>query len=122
MLRALQQSGRVRDPESALADVMERERDMATGIENGLAIPHARTRTVDNLVCAIGIKSEGIDFGAKEGPSRIIILTLSPENRPGPHIQFMAVMSRIFTQTFCEKAMAATSGEALYELIIRENK
>jgi PTS system nitrogen regulatory IIA component len=88
-------AGKVKDRLVALRAVLERERKMSTGMQSGIAIPHGKTETVENLVTAFGIKREGIDFDSLDGqPARIFVMTLSPENRTGPHIQFLAEISR----------------------------
>jgi len=89
--------GRVLHRDVVLRDVFEREKAMGTGMENGIALPHAKTDGVDDLEVAIGIKKEGVDFGAMDGKkSRIFILIISPQkDSGGPHIQFLACISSI---------------------------
>jgi len=121
LLGLLHRSGLVGDLKAAREAVLTREKEMATGIENGLAIPHGRTDAVDDLVCAIAIKRQGVDFGARGGElSRIIILTLSPADHPVPHIQFMSLVSRTFRKAVCDKALAARTRSKLYELLVGE--
>jgi PTS system nitrogen regulatory IIA component len=87
---------KITDREAVLSAVMERERKMSTGIQHGVAIPHAKTRAVKELVACIGLKPEGVDFDALDGePSRIFIMTLSPIDRVGPHVQFLAEVSMV---------------------------
>jgi PTS system nitrogen regulatory IIA component len=87
---------KISDREAVLAAVMERERKMSTGIQHGVAIPHAKTKAVKELVACIGLKPEGVDFDALDGePSRIFIMTLSPIDRVGPHVQFLAEISMV---------------------------
>ncbi len=83
--------GLVRDRAQALNDVLQRERVMSTGMQDGIAIPHARSDSVEKLVCAVGLCRDGIDFTALDGQSsRIVILTLAPRREAAPHMQFMA--------------------------------
>ena len=94
----LMAAGKIRDlkdKKEALRVVLERERKMSTGMQNGIAIPHGKTDRVDNLVAAVALKKSGVDFGSLDGqPSRIFVMTLSPDTRTGPHIQFLAEISR----------------------------
>ncbi|NOU35256.1 MAG: PTS sugar transporter subunit IIA [Kiritimatiellaceae bacterium] len=88
-------AGKITNHTEAVKAVLAREEKMSTGMQNGIAIPHGKTDAVDQLVAAIGIHRTGVSFAAMDGkPSRIFILTLSPENRAGPHIQFLAEISR----------------------------
>lgn len=95
LLDIMQTTGTIDDPKLAYADVLQREKMMSTGMQDGVAIPHARTKAVRHLTCAIGMKPEGLDFEALDGqPSKIFVLTLSPADGGTPHIQFMAGISR----------------------------
>ena len=96
LLGLLVKAGRVSEVDTVLGELMERERKMSTGIQHGVAIPHAKTRAVKSLVACIGIKRDGIDFQSLDGePSRIFIMTLSPIDRVGPHVQFLAEISMV---------------------------
>jgi mannitol/fructose-specific phosphotransferase system IIA component (Ntr-type) len=98
MLDLLVRNGKVKDREAALKAILDREHKMSTGMQHGIAIPHGKTDSLTGakLVTALGLKKTGVDFGALDGkPSTIFIMTLSPLNRTGPHIQFLAEMSQI---------------------------
>lgn len=98
MLDLLVRNEKVKDREAALKAILDRERKMSTGMQHGIAIPHGKTDAVagSKLVTALGLKKSGVDFGALDGkPSTIFIMTLSPLNRTGPHIQFLAEMSQV---------------------------
>lgn len=76
-------------------DLLERERSMSTGLQNGIALPHCKTDSVDQLCVALGIHRQGVDFAAMDGnPSRIFVLILSPKDRPGEYLQFVAGLSK----------------------------
>lgn len=96
LLEILVVEKKISDKQKVLRDVMEREKKMSTGIQHGVAIPHAKTAAVKDLVACIGLKPEGADFDSLDGePSRIFIMTLSPVDRVGPHVQFLAEISMI---------------------------
>lgn len=96
LIDILSSNGKVEDVELAYSDVMSRESKMSTGIQQGVAIPHAKTKAVKNLVACIGIKKDGLDFESLDGlDSNIFIMTLSPSDHIGPHVQFLAEISRI---------------------------
>jgi len=104
----LRVAGLLRDPAEAERVVLARERLMSTGLEHGIAIPHGKTDTVDRLLVALGLKPEGIDFGCVDGqPARILILTLSPASRSGPHIRFMAEVSGLLRSASLRAAVLA---------------
>jgi Kef-type K+ transport system membrane component KefB/mannitol/fructose-specific phosphotransferase system IIA component (Ntr-type) len=118
LLDLLARNGCVRDVEDARRVVWEREQSMSTGLQRGIAIPHGRTDSVNVLVCAVGIKREGLDFESLDGrPSRIIVLTLSPRSSPGPHVQFMSEISQALTEEACDRILATTDAETIYRLL-----
>ena len=120
MVDLLVASGHIRDREAVLKAVLEREKRMSTGMQNGIAIPHGKTDSVDCLVAALGIKRGGMDFGALDGqPSNIFVLTVSPDSRTGPHIQFLAEISRPLNDASVRaKLLAATSPDEVLHLLI----
>lgn len=90
-------SGKIRDAATAKKAVLERERRMSTGMKHGIAIPHGKTDAVDDLVACIGVSDVGVDFDALDREDcRIFIMTLSPANKTGPHLQFLAEVSLLF--------------------------
>ena len=120
MVDLLVASGHIRDREAVLKAVLEREKRMSTGMQNGIAIPHGKTDSVDCLVAALGIKRGGVDFGALDGqPSTIFVMTVSPDSRTGPHIQFLAEISRPLNDASVRaKLLAATSPDEVLHLLI----
>jgi PTS system nitrogen regulatory IIA component len=116
MIGFLSAAGKFTGKTAAVQAVLAREEKMSTGMQNGIAIPHGKTNAVDQLVAAIGIHRAGVDFAAMDGkPSHIFILTLSPENRAGPHIQFLAEISKLLSRPELRTKLlnAATADEIL---------
>jgi len=120
LLDILMRTGKVKDRDAALSALLDREKKMSTGIQFGVAIPHAKTDAVDELLTCVGIKKEGVDFEALDGlDSQIFIMTLSPEKRTGPHVQFLADMSGVLqSEDIREKMLHCESQEALLQLIL----
>ncbi|MFP4508766.1 MAG: PTS sugar transporter subunit IIA [Spirochaetaceae bacterium] len=96
LLDMLYASGKVSDREAALHALMENENRMSTGMEHGIAIPHAKTDAVEELLACVGITKKKVDFESLDRkPARIFIMTLSPKGRTGPHIRFLAEISQL---------------------------
>ncbi len=92
----LVKSGKVKDRDMAINDVMSREEKGTTGLEKGIAIPHAKTAAVDNLSMAIGISKDGVDFKAADGGySYIFFLLLAAPGISGPHIEALSEIARL---------------------------
>lgn len=99
--------------------VLAREEKMSTGMQNGIAIPHGKTDKVDQLVAALAIHRAGVEFDAMDGnPSHIFIMTLSPENRAGPHIQFLAEISKTLSRReLRDGLLRAGSADEIFDLL-----
>jgi len=115
----LNDNGLLLDRDVVLEAVLVREQTKSTGIGSGIAIPHGKCKAVKELVMAIGIAGEPIDFESIDGnPVTIIILLVSPADQTGPHIQALARISRLMLdEPFKQALEKATSAEKVYELI-----
>jgi PTS system nitrogen regulatory IIA component len=97
LLDILVAAKKITDREAALNAIMDREQKMSTGMKHGIAIPHGKTSTVSDLVACIGISDNPVNFQALDNePCRIFIMTLSPVEKTGPHLQFLAEVSLLF--------------------------
>ncbi len=94
------------DRNLSLQDILAREGYLSTGLENGIAIPHAKTDGVKQLIISFGIKKDGVDFESLDGkPGQFIFLVLSPRDTAGPHIQALAAISRNLKDANIRKAL-----------------
>jgi fructose-specific phosphotransferase system IIA component len=95
LLLKMQELSLINDYDNTLNDILTREGYLSTGLENGLAIPHAKTKGTDKLVMVFGLKKEGVDFETLDNkPAQLIFLVLSPPDTSGPHIQALALITR----------------------------
>jgi len=103
----------------ALQAVLAREQTKSTGIGSGIAIPHGKCTAVKELVIAMGIAPQAIDFNSVDNkPVSIIILLISPIDQTGPHIQALAKISRLLLdETLRNKLTKAGSAEEVFELL-----
>lgn len=91
---------------------------MSTGLQDGVAIPHGKSDSVDRLICAVGIKHEGVDFNSLDGePSQIIILTISPKSQPAPHVQFMSTVSQLLSRGERERLLACRTARQIHNVL-----
>ena len=119
MVDRLVAAGKITDREGALNAIFEREEKMSTGMQNGVAIPHGKTDSVKSLVAAVGLNKAGVDFDSMDGsPCTIFVMTLSPLKRRGPHMQFLAEVSRLIGQSSeREKLLACKTHNDIHELL-----
>jgi len=97
LLDILVAAKKIKDRTAAYNAIMDRENKMSTGMKHGIAIPHGKSPTIEDLVACIGISDTAVDFDALDHePCRIFIMTLSPVEKTGPHLQFLAEISLLF--------------------------
>ncbi|MGL1891370.1 MAG: cation:proton antiporter [Spirochaetaceae bacterium] len=96
MVNILYKNGDISDKAEVLQGVLDREKLMSTGLQNGVAIPHCKTDSVASIKTVIGLCKEGMDFDSLDGePTKILVLIVSPKSNPGPHIQFLSAIGSI---------------------------
>lgn len=119
LLDILVKSGKISERQAAMDAVMERERKMSTGMKHGIAIPHGKTAIVKDLVACIGISQNPVDFDSLDHePCRIFIMTLSPPDRTGPHLQFLAEVSLLFKNPEKrEQLLKAKTPDEVYRIL-----
>lgn len=112
-------TGKITDRSMALKAILDRENLMSTGLERGVAVPHAKSKAVDELTMALGISSEGIDFQSADGkPSHLFFLLLAPESAAGPNVKVLAQIARLTNDpSLCEALKKASSSQEVMEII-----
>src|SRR5262247_3818450 len=98
-----------------LSKVLQRESMMSTGIGNGVAIPHGKTRLLDHLVAACGVSPRGIEFDSMDGENaNLFILLVSPERLRGPHVKALANVSRLLKEESVRNALRTSATPAAF--------
>lgn len=117
-------AGKLLDRNQVLQDAFEREEIMSTGMEHGIALPHAKSDGITETTVAIGIKKEGVNFGSIDGkPSRLFILIASPKKDCALYAQFLAAVGSIFgNEALREAVINAETVHEIMELIKKHKK
>jgi mannitol/fructose-specific phosphotransferase system IIA component (Ntr-type) len=124
MVEALRAAGRFRgaDTEDIVRAILKREFLGSTGIGRGVAIPHTKHPSVDRLVGTIAVShKEGVAFESLDGePVFVLVLLISPQDRPGDHLRALENVSRCLRDDAFVKALrAATTREEIAALLDR---
>lgn len=116
----LAEVGRIEDRDLILESVLEREKLMSTGVGNGVAIPHAKSKAVENIIAAFGKTAEEVDFQSLDKkPVRLIFLLIGPEENPSLHIKALSKISRLTShKKFRQKLLSATSPADVMEIVM----
>lgn len=112
-------SGKLKDKKAFLSAILKRETLGSTGIGNGVAIPHGKSKKVRDFILAFGRKNGGIDFGALDGEKTYIFFMLvSPEENVGGHLKLLSEISRTVKDKFIvDKLKAALNKKDILKVI-----
>ena len=97
LIDLLVQQGQIKaeDRDSILASLKQREETMSTGIGFGIAIPHASSDRIDEVVAAFGRSSQGIEFDALDNaPVKFVVLFIVPKNQFQTHLRTLASIAK----------------------------
>ncbi len=112
----------ISDADKAVDVLLERERQMSTGVSLNLALPHGKLEEVHDVIMALGISRKGIDYDSLDGePVYVVIAILSEAGNPEAHIGALVEISRLFSiHGFLNRIRAAETPEQVLDIIRSE--
>lgn len=98
---------------AAKTALVEREKSVSTGMEHGIAVPHAALDDLECLKVAMGLLPGGLEFQSVDGkPAQIVILLLVPKQEKVLHLSTLTeVARRLGSAEFRDRLLASKSGE-----------
>ncbi len=124
LIRAIAHVEKQVDENRLMEILLERESLGSTGIGEGVAIPHGKSKDVKRLLASFGRSLAGMDFQAMDGkPTHLFFLLVAPENSAGTHLKALARISRLMKDNvFRKRLMEVSSGEEIYSLFSAEDE
>jgi fructose-specific phosphotransferase system IIA component len=124
LVEMLAVKGLIADKKVTIESLMEREELGSTGVGQGIAIPHSKTKGVKELVAAFGVSKDGVNFEALDGePVNIFFLLLAPEGAAGLMLKALARVSNFLKNKYYRrKIMDAADRNAVIQTIEEEEK
>lgn len=106
------------DREDVLDSIRQREETMSTGIGFGIAIPHASSSKVSEVVAAFGRSTSGIPFESLDGePVNFIVLFVVPKDQFQTHLRTLAAIAKFLNdKTVREELSKAPSQAAILQV------
>ena len=102
--------GFIENPESLLSAALNREAIVPTAVEHGLAFPHVRGVEGGGLIFSLGMKKQGIKFGApRDRLTRIIFFIVIPFAASAFYLQLIAGIMETFRETEARNKLLACS-------------
>ncbi len=116
LVHALARAEKQVDEDRTVEILLERESLGSTGIGEGVAIPHGKSREVKRILASFGRSASGLDFQSLDGkPAHLFFLLLAPENSAGMHLKALAQISRLLKDPAVRKRLLeAKSSEEIY--------
>src|SRR3972149_6392966 len=106
LVRVLARAEKEVDEERMLEILLERETLGSTGIGEGVAIPHGKSKTVKKLLASFGRSVSGMDFQSMDGkPTHLFFLLVAPEDSAGIHLKALARVSRLMKDASFRKRL-----------------
>lgn len=96
LIASLTASGRINDPVLFKEMILKREAESSTGIGGGIAMPHAKTKAVNEPTVVYAKSNQGIDFAALDGePAHLFFMIAAPEGAGNTHLRTLAALSKL---------------------------
>ena len=99
--------------------VFQREDSGTTGIGEGVAIPHAKTKAVSKAGLSVMVVKSGLDFDSLDGlPANLLFLIAAPDSEENVHLEVLGRLSVLLMDDhFRESLINAKSKEEFLRLI-----
>jgi mannitol/fructose-specific phosphotransferase system IIA component (Ntr-type) len=121
---ALKKKGLISREKIILEELLKRENLGSTGLEKGIAVPHALIKKLKEPIVALALIKDGIDFKAVDQmPTYIILLLLGDKDNPGFQLKLLGHICRMVKETnFVEKVKKAESSQDIWSILREEEQ
>ncbi|MDN5332642.1 MAG: fructose system component [Tepidanaerobacteraceae bacterium] len=110
-------AGKLVSIEEYIESVLARERTYTTGVGNGIAIPHGKSKAVRETFIVFGKSGKGVEWEALDGkPVHLIFLLGVPEAADNEHLRILSQISRkLMNENFVEHLKKSKSKEEVLQ-------
>ena len=117
-------SGNLNNKDEYKKAILAREELSTTAIGEGVAIPHAKNKSVNKASLALGISKEGIDYEAfDDSLSHLFFMIAAPDGANNTHLEVLSRLSTILMdEDFRNELINASSVDELLNLINKKEK
>jgi len=118
IVKCMKEKQAIQDESYLLEEIFNRESRGGTSLGNGVAIPHARLKSLDKIVIAMARLSTGISFCAEDRqPVRIVFIVITPMEKLGEYLKVLAGLAKFMKDKKLLKGLfAADSTQTAWEL------
>lgn len=122
MVGLIDRSTKLKNRDLILKAVLDREAVMSTGVGDEIAIPHGKSDGVDDIIAALGITKEPVNFNSLDDkPVRLVWLLVGPQDKTGPHLKALSRISRLMhKKDFRDRLINTSKPEDVIHVISSE--
>lgn len=96
MIASLEEHGKINDPVLFKEQIMKREAQSSTGIGDGIAMPHAKTKAVNTPTVVFAKSEAGLDYESLDGaPAHLFFMIAATDGANETHLETLAALSRL---------------------------
>lgn len=119
LVHVLDTAGKLADKLKFKEAIIAREEQCTTGIGEGIAIPHAKTKAVKLPAIAFGRSKNGINFESlDEQPAFLFFMIAAPEGANNTHLEALSRLSTILlNEEVRQQLLEATTAEEVLAII-----
>ena len=119
LIDLLDKSNIIKDKKSVRKDILAREAGGSTGLNNGLATPHAQNASVKKPAIAVITVPNGVDFDSTDNkPARLLFLFAAPEKTDDKSLTEMGRLAVLLMDSdFKESLINAKTVDEFLKLI-----
>ena len=120
IVRIFSEKNLLQDTDTAVDLILKRETSMSSGIEHGIAIPHARTDFVEGLIGAVAVFPDGIpEYETLDHSKvRIVIVSLTSRSTHSPQIRLLSFISQLLNEEGRKRLLDAKSEEEMRKIFL----
>ena len=119
LIALTRQDGLLTDSDAFRRAVLEREEQVSTAIQEGIAVPHGRGASVRRTGLAVMTLNRGVEWGAMDGqPSDLLFLIAATEDGTSYMEILSRLMSLLMDREFQKQLRAAAEQDGEEELAV----
>lgn len=124
LVEMLNVAGKLNDKEEYKKQILKRESQSSTGLEEGIAIPHAKTAAVKIPSIAFGISKNGVDYESLDGePSKLFFMIAAPANASDTHIEILSKLTTmLLDDDIRERLLEVKTPQEVIDILSLENE
>ncbi|WP_294704592.1 fructose-specific PTS transporter subunit EIIC [uncultured Fusobacterium sp.] len=124
LIESLWSNGKLNNKEEYKKAILAREAQSSTGLEEGIAIPHAKTSAVKIPSIAFGLSKEGVDYESLDGePSKLFFMIAAPANASDTHIEILSKLTTmLLDDEIRENLLKVTTPQEVIDILTSDIK